>query len=75
MPELKLPKLPDRTPVKHVISVMPELEKKLRDYADIYRQSYGEAETIEALIPFMLEAFLDADRAFLRAQKSPLVSE
>lgn len=70
MPELRLPKLPDRMPVKHTISVMPELEQKLRDYADIYRQSYGEVEAIETLIPYMLDVFLASDRGFVRATRS-----
>ena len=64
MSDLKLPKLPDRTPVKHTIVVMPELEQKLRDYADLYHQSYGQVEAIDTLIPFMLDAFLGSDREF-----------
>lgn len=74
MANLKLPKLPDRAPVRHTIVVLPELEQKLRDYADLYRQSYGEAEAIEVLIPFILDAFLDADRAFLKSRKAKLVT-
>lgn len=69
MPDLKLPKLPNRTPVKHTIVIMPELEKKLREYADLYRQSYGNAESVDTLIPFMLDAFLESDRKFTRMQK------
>lgn len=66
---LKLAKLPDRNPTKRTIVLMPELERKLRDYADIYQHSYGEAETIETLIPFMLDAFLDNDRTFANERK------
>lgn len=66
MADLKLPKLPDRTPAKHTIFVTPELERKLRNYADLYRQRYGEAESVEALIPFMLEAFINSDKNFLK---------
>jgi len=70
MPDMRLPKLPDRTLVRHTIAVMPELEQKLRDYAELYKKSYGEEETIETLIPFMLDVFLCGDKAFLKARKS-----
>lgn len=69
---LKLAKLPDRTPVKITITVGAELNQALRDYAALYRATYGEAETVAELIPFMLEAFLDSDRAFARARKEGL---
>lgn len=70
MPDLKLPRLPDRTSVKHTIVVMPSLEQKLRDYAALYRQTYGESETIETLVPFMLEAFIETDKEFSRMNKA-----
>jgi hypothetical protein len=37
MAELKLGKLPDRTPVKPTISVRPDLNQDLVDYAKAYR--------------------------------------
>lgn len=70
MSDLKLARLPDRTPVKITLTVTPELNQALRDYADLYRAAYGQEETVADLIPFMLEAFLDSDRAFIRARKS-----
>ncbi len=66
MAELRLPRLPDRTPVKITISVSPDLNSALRDYADLYRQTYGEAEPVQELIPAMLASFLDSDRVFAR---------
>lgn len=72
MANLKLGKLPDRTPVKINISVGAELNQALRDYATLYRATYGEAESVAELIPFMLEAFLDSDRAFAKARKDGL---
>jgi hypothetical protein len=75
MPDLKLAKLPDRTPVKHTIVVMPELGKKLREYADLYQKSYGETESIETLIPFMLNTFLEGDRRFAKARKGKAPSD
>jgi hypothetical protein len=70
MTELKLGKLPDRTPVKITITVSPDLNQALRDYAAIYRTTYGEAEAVADLIPFMLGAFLESDRGFARARKT-----
>jgi len=69
MSELKLGKLPDRTPVKITITVGPDLNQALRDYAAIYRATYGEAESVADLIPFMLLGFLESDRGFAKARK------
>jgi hypothetical protein len=67
--DLKLAKLPDRTPVKLTISVAPELAAALADYAAMYEQAYGRGEPIAELVPAMLTAFLESDRAFARARK------
>ncbi len=69
MPELKLAKLPDRTPAKITITVSAELSGALLQYAEIYRATYGEAESVADLVPFMLESFLDSDRGFAKARK------
>jgi len=69
VPELKLGKLPDRTPVKITFAASPELDQALQDYAAIYRAAYGQAEAVAELVPFMLEAFLDGDRGFAKARK------
>ena len=69
MSELKLGKLPDRTPVKITIALNPDLNQALRDYAEIYRAQYGQAESIADLIPFMLGAFLDSDKGFAKARR------
>jgi len=68
MAELKLAQLPDRTPIKISISVMPDLNQALADYAALYAQTYGREETISELIPAMLAAFLESDRTFTRAR-------
>lgn len=70
MTELKLGKLPDRTPVKITITVSPDLNQALREYAAIYRATYGEAKSVADLIPFMLGAFLESDRGFVKARKA-----
>jgi hypothetical protein len=69
MSELKLGKLPDRTPVKITITVSADLNQALREYAAIYRTTYGESESVADLIPFMLGAFLESDRGFAKARK------
>ena len=69
MPELKLAKLPDRMSVKLTITVQPGLAQALREYAAVYRATYGEAESVEELVPFMLASFLEGDRGFAKARK------
>ncbi len=70
MVELKLGKLPDRIPVKLTISISPDLHQDLLDYAEAYRETYGQAESVTELIPWMLRAFLDGDRGFARARQA-----
>lgn len=71
---LKLPKLPDRTPVKLTITINPELHQRLQSYAALYRETYGTAEPVADLIPYMLDAFLDSDRGYAKAQKEDRAS-
>jgi hypothetical protein len=68
MADLKLARLPDRTPVKLTIAISPELKSNLEDYASLYEASYGKAEPVAELIPAMLSAFLATDRAFAKAR-------
>lgn len=68
MPDLKLSKLPDRTPIKLHISITPDLSKLLNDYAEVYRETYGQTENVVDLIPYMLQSFLDGDRGFVRGR-------
>jgi hypothetical protein len=70
MPELKLAKLPDRTPVKLTLVVSPELHQALNDYAEVYRDTYGQAEAVSDLVPCMLQSFLDSDRGFAKARQA-----
>lgn len=66
MAELKLGRLPDRTPVKLTITIGAELNQMLKDYADLYQATYGATEQVVDLIPFMLEAFVQSDKSFNR---------
>jgi len=72
MANLKLAKLPDRTPTKITITVNADLNQALCDYEKLYAATYGASEKVADLIPFMLEAFLDSDRAFAKARKKGL---
>ncbi|MGY2733300.1 DUF2274 domain-containing protein [Sphingomonas sp. UYP23] len=67
MANLKLARLPDRTPVKLTITIAPDLNQMLSEYAAVYAASYGREEPVVELIPAILAAFLDSDRDFSRA--------
>jgi len=69
MASIKLPRLPDRTPMKIIIAVMPDLHERLTAYAAAYAQAYGVEEPVADLIPAMLSAFLESDRAFARGRR------
>ena len=75
MSGVRLAKLPARTPVRLTIAVTPELHRTLGRYAECYRETYGEAEKIADLIPFMLKAFLASDKEFAKAQRSTTANE
>ncbi|WCM25003.1 DUF2274 domain-containing protein [Sphingomonas sp. QA11] len=60
MVDLKLRRLPDRTPVKLVLTVLPELYRALQEYAKLY----GAEATVNDRVPAMLDGFLESDRAF-----------
>ncbi len=69
MADLKLARLPDRTPVKVTISMAPDLHQTLLDYAALYAAAYGREEAVTELIPAMLTSFLESDRAFMRSRR------
>ena len=69
MADLKLPKLPDRTPVKLTLTIAPDLAADLALYAELYRQRYGCEEPVAELVPAMLDRFLQSDREFARRRK------
>jgi len=74
MADLKLPRIPDRTPVKFTISILPDLHQAIVEYAALYSQTYGREEPITELIPAMLEAFLESDRVFAARRRNRLTS-
>ena len=66
MADLRLARLPDRTPIKMTIAIPPALNQSLADYAALYARTYGKDEPVAELIPAMLAAFLEGDKAFIR---------
>ncbi len=70
MSNLKLGKLPDRKPVRITITASAELNGALQAYADAYRQTYGESESVSELIPYMIEQFLSTDREFAKVRRN-----
>lgn len=70
MTDLKLSKLPDRTPIKIALVVMPELNDRLAAYAALYAKTYSTDEPVAELVPAMLGAFLDSDREFTKFEKT-----
>ena len=68
MTDIKLAKLPDRALVKLIITISPDLDQMLADYAAIYAQAYGKTEPVAELVPGMIAAFLEGDRGFLKAR-------
>lgn len=69
MADLKLARLPDRTPVKITIHLPPDLNQALILYGEAYKERYGTAEPVAELIPAMLASFLESDRAFVQRRK------
>ena len=68
MTDIKLARLPDRTPIKVTINVTPDLHRILSDYAAVYKSTYGDEQPVADLIPHMLTAFLASDRGFAKAR-------
>jgi len=69
MTEIKLAKLPDRTPAKITFVASADLNQDLVDYAEAYRLRYGSAESIAELIPFILRAFIESDAGFKKLRR------
>jgi hypothetical protein len=68
-PKLKLAKLPDMKPAKITVALPPDLMGNLEVYAKIYEQTYGEKQSVGALIPSMLAGFLASDHGFKKAKR------
>ena len=61
---LRLGPLPRTELVKLVVAVPVNVKASLDRYADLHSQLHGEKVDATALIPHMLAAFIERDRAF-----------
>ena len=76
MTDLKLGRLPDRTPVKLAINLPHKLHQSLIQYAALYAERYLREEPVIELIPAMLAAYLESDRGFQkRIRQSPATGD
>ena len=50
-PQIKLQKLPQTKPVKHTISVMPDLEADLEAYAKVYERLMAKRPILQRSFP------------------------
>lgn len=66
---IKLPRLPDRTPVRLTLNLPPDLAQSLEGYQAFYADAYGQAEPLALLAPAMLSTFIENDRGFMAWRK------
>ena len=66
---LRLGPIPKATPVRITIVVTAEFKSQLDRYAELHARAWGDAVDVADLIPHMLRAFVDGDKAFRRARK------
>lgn len=67
--KLRLGPLPKTEVVRLTIALPAKVKADLDRYAELYAANYGEAIDAAALVPHMLAAFMDRDRAFKRAHQ------
>lgn len=70
MADLKLSRLPDRTPVKLALTLPPDLGRALEDYRAIYNERFATDEPLSEIAAAILAAFLASDREFQKARSS-----
>lgn len=68
--KLRLGPLPRTETLKLTFACSASLKVELDRYAALHAQTYGEAVDAVALIPHMLEAFMERDRGFKRLHKA-----
>lgn len=67
--KLKLGPLPKAETVRMTIQFSGELKAKLEQYAQLHSEAFGQRVDAAALIPLMLQTFMDRDRGFRALQK------
>ena len=71
MPKLKLAELQDDTPVKLTIELPGAVHRDLVAYGEALSAQSGRAVEPSRLIVPMIARFMNTDRAFTRARRSP----
>ena len=72
---LKLGPIPDRKPVKLSLSLAPDVNDALNDYAAIHAREHGTEVKPGDVAGLMIERFLEGDTQFKRARKLICKSE
>ena len=72
--KLRLGPLPKTETLKLTFACSANLKVELDRYAALHAQTYGEAVDAVALIPHMLEAFMERDRGFKRLHKAQSIA-
>lgn len=67
--KLKLGPLPRNETVKMTVQLSGELKAKLEHYAHLHSAAFGQRVDAAALVPLMLQTFMDRDRGFRSLQK------
>jgi hypothetical protein len=67
--KLKLGPLPRNETVKVTVQLSGELKAKLEHYAQLHSEAFGQRVDAAALVPLMLQTFMDRDRGFRVLQK------
>ncbi|MDP1649663.1 MAG: DUF2274 domain-containing protein [Rubrivivax sp.] len=70
-PKLRLGPLPRTETVKLTVTLSIELKTMLDRYADLHAQVWSEPVDAPTLIPHMLAAFMERDRAFKALRNAP----
>lgn len=68
--KLRLGPLPKTEVVRLTIALPATIKADLDRYAELYASAYGEPVDAAALVPHMLAAFMERDRAFRRARQT-----
>lgn len=68
--KLRLGPLPRTEVVRLTIALPATVKADLDRYAKLYRATYGAQVDAAALVPHMLSAFMERDRAFRRTRQS-----
>jgi hypothetical protein len=67
--KLKLGPLPETETVKITVQLPGQLKHSLDQYARLHSQTWGRVVDSAAIIPYILEVFIERDRGFRSAQK------